>query len=393
MLPQGGGRMKSNNFKFKVRTLESLKPSPSGQTDYYDTDSKLGIRISYGGTKTFFIRYRNQKGKVARQSLGNFPFVSLADARGKLYETLSKLGKGEDPKPEKEKTTTNTVEGLFEYYLKEKKLRPSTRKTDLRRSKTRIYPEIGQLHPDDVDRDDIFRLIESIDAPVEANRTFEFIRRVWNFGAERRKVKHNPCFGLKPLHDEESRERYLSILEIKTVWTKGLAGETSTIRAIYDLALLLGMRMNEILSMEESWIDSNERSLTIPKHQSKTKTTLTLPLPKYGMKIIDNQRSLSLGSPFLFPSPTAKHRTTIDKPQIQIRKKAGLQEHWTFHDLRRTCRTHLARLGIQEHIADRIVGHTEGGPKSRKTYQRWDFWDERREALEKWSSEIDKIVG
>ena len=67
---------------------------------------------------------------------------------------------------------------------------------------------------------------------------------------------------------------------------------------------------------------------------------------------------------------------------------------WRLHDLRRTCVSGMARLGIAPHVADKILNH-QGGTISgvAAVYQRHDFLAERREALEKWGSHIRQIIG
>lgn len=52
---------------------------------------------------------------------------------------------------------------------------------------------------------------------------------------------------------------------------------------------------------------------------------------------------------------------------------------FTLHDLRRTARTHLAALGVR-----RCLGHKIGGVEG--TYDRHDYFDERREALTQWTN-------
>lgn len=63
--------------------------------------------------------------------------------------------------------------------------------------------------------------------------------------------------------------------------------------------------------------------------------------------------------------------------------KHGLA-HFTLHDLRRTARTHLAALGVRREVAERCLGHKLRGVEG--TYDRHDYFKERRAALEFWSA-------
>jgi integrase len=55
---------------------------------------------------------------------------------------------------------------------------------------------------------------------------------------------------------------------------------------------------------------------------------------------------------------------------------------FTLHDMRRTCRTTLARLGVDEETAELVIGHVPQGMG--KVYNLYDRLDERREALARW---------
>jgi integrase len=67
---------------------------------------------------------------------------------------------------------------------------------------------------------------------------------------------------------------------------------------------------------------------------------------------------------------------------------------WRLHDLRRTCVSGMARLGIAPHVADKILNHQAGTISGvAAVYQRHDFLAERREALETWGAHVSRITG
>ena len=67
---------------------------------------------------------------------------------------------------------------------------------------------------------------------------------------------------------------------------------------------------------------------------------------------------------------------------------------WRLHDLRRTCVSGMARLGIPPHIADKILNHQAGTISGvAAVYQRHEFLSERREALDRWGRHVACILG
>jgi integrase len=77
----------------------------------------------------------------------------------------------------------------------------------------------------------------------------------------------------------------------------------------------------------------------------------------------------------------------------EIDQLSGVTE-WRLHDLRRTCVSGMARLGIAPHVADKILNHQAGTIAGvAAVYQRHDFLAERREALETWGTHVSQIIG
>ncbi len=69
----------------------------------------------------------------------------------------------------------------------------------------------------------------------------------------------------------------------------------------------------------------------------------------------------------------------------------GINAAFTPHDLRRTCRTGLAEIGIDDVVAERVLGHKLVGILG--TYNVHAYDTEKRAALEKWERHIRRIVG
>ena len=72
-------------------------------------------------------------------------------------------------------------------------------------------------------------------------------------------------------------------------------------------------------------------------------------------------------------------------------KEMGIEEKFTPHDLRRTMRTRLAELGIQDIIAERVLGHKLQGMMA--VYNQYPYQVEKRNALQAWESRLKEIVG
>jgi integrase len=66
---------------------------------------------------------------------------------------------------------------------------------------------------------------------------------------------------------------------------------------------------------------------------------------------------------------------------------------WILHDLRRTATTGMAGLHVPPHVVDRILNHTSGTIRGvARVYNRFEYQDERRAALEAWGRKVEAIV-
>ena len=81
----------------------------------------------------------------------------------------------------------------------------------------------------------------------------------------------------------------------------------------------------------------------------------------------------------------------LAKAILRHREEMGFEERFTPHDLRRTLRTRLAELGIDDVIAERILGHKLQGIMA--IYNRHGYDNEKRHALEKWENKLKQIIG
>ncbi len=108
---------------FTARWVASIQAPERGQLDYFDSKPPtLGLRVSYGGKKSWFVMYRYQ-GRLRRLTLGIYPHLSLADARSKATTIRHSVAQGEDPATEKQTlrqapTVAEVIEQFMTLYSK-----------------------------------------------------------------------------------------------------------------------------------------------------------------------------------------------------------------------------------------------------------------------------------
>jgi integrase len=96
--------------------------------------------------------------------------------------------------------------------------------------------------------------------------------------------------------------------------------------------------------------------------------------------------------PFVFSVRAIKPFQEFSRAKRRLDQLSGVTR-WRLHDLRRTCVSGVARLGIAPHVADKILNHQAGTISGvAAVYQRHEFLSERRQALELWGAHVGEIL-
>jgi integrase len=358
----------------------------------------LWLIIQPSGSKSWAVRYRF-RGQPRKMTIGKVEAVPLAAARKAATAALLEVSQGRDPCSDKkaalaasqeaaELRAADSVEALAARFIAqhvETKNRPNTIRQVKQIFAVEILPRWKHLTVHDITKRHVVALIDAIaeDRPTLANRARAVIGKWYNWMIARDVVRTlSPVAGVERPAPENPRERVLTEAEISALWRAcGLLG--SDFATLVKLLLLTGQRRNEIAFMRWSEIDIEKRLWTLPSARSKNKKQHTIPLSRQVWKIIEGRKSGDL---------------VLDVKSLS-RSKAALDAlaripHWTLHDCRRTCVTQMAEIGIAPHIIEATVNHI-GGHKAgiAGVYNRAEYADEKRDALQAWANHIDTIVG
>ncbi len=97
------------------RQITLIKPPEKGRKSYGDING-LSLRVTSTNHKSWSIQYR-VNGRKMRLTLGNYPTLSLKDARQLTTEKLNSIYKGQDPQHEKNEAKVNNFAYFVELYM------------------------------------------------------------------------------------------------------------------------------------------------------------------------------------------------------------------------------------------------------------------------------------
>jgi integrase len=346
--------------------------------------------------------------------------TDLARARELGMEALNAVKAKRDPGAEalekKRAAAPMTVECLIEKYAKEhlgKKEDPKTGEVvsySLRSGheverilRKELKPYLNRQANGGLSESEAGDLIKNVAkrGTVIRNRTLANMKSLYAFAmsSDGGRVAASNLFADLKLKEVDDREIVLSELELKAVWAAaGKLGEPYT--GVIRLLILTGQRLNEIAGLRWAEVNFGKKQIELPGWRTKNGLAHIVALSPAAIEILEAAKEKKIqseeGLVFTITGGQLNGWSRLRGRLYEATEEAfgSKPQAWVIHDLRRSAATHMAEdLKIAPHIVDRILNHVTGVVKRvAKIYNRAEYLDERREALEKWARYVDGFV-
>jgi len=396
-----------------TKAIEAAKPSETRREIPDPALSGLYLVVQPSGAKSWALRYR-YAGKPKKLTLGRWPVMGLADARAAASNAIETVDHGDDPGAAKKATKAARLEAQLSERDKIKTLveqfgarhlstlkSGETVKRELNRHVVAIW---GERDIQTITKRDVIDLLDGIadsGRVVTANRVRAYLNKFLSWCVERDIIKQSPAMGVKPAAKEKSRDRVLTDQEIKWFW-QACTVEGQPWGHLGKMLLLTGQRLGEVVNMTDREITGDLWHLTADR--TKNGRAHDVALSEAARDVLGAVGRVNGRAGYVFTINGAsalqgyhKGRNHIAKRMAEIASEERGETveipHWTFHDLRRTAATGMARLGIPVRVTEAVLNHvsgTAGGIVS--VYQRHDYADEKRDALNAWARFVGDLV-
>ncbi|OSP53816.1 site-specific integrase [Pseudoruegeria sp. SK021] len=390
-------------MKLTAATVERVQPSDKRQEIPDSLCTGLYLTVQPSGKKGWQVRYRHG-GVHRRMTLGAYPVLSLAEARARARGALASATEGRDPAEEvraakapKAEDHRDKIKTLIGQYDK-RHLKGLKSGHVMRRELDRfVVAEWGDRDIQSITKRDVLDLLDGIadsGRVVTANRVRAYLSKFLNWAVERDILPMSPATGVKPAAKEVSRDRVLTDDEIRWFW-KACDAEGYAWGPLGKLLLLTGQRLNEAAQITEGELRGDLWHLSADR--TKNGRAHDVPLSEAVRGVLDAVERIEGRPGFIFTTTgktpvsgffkaRAHLAEAMERIAEQERGEAVEIPRWTFHDLRRTAATGMARLGIPVRVTEAVLNHVSGtGGGIVGVYQRHDYADEKRNALEAWS--------
>lgn len=266
------------------------------------------------------------------------------------------------------------------------KNKPNT--VDYYRKRLDTHFRFGRKRLEEISRLDIQSRISKIQTSAsEQNHAFVVIRTFLNWAVREQYLESSPIASMKPPGKRNVREHVLSDEELRAVYREALDHQFP-FGPIVALLVLTGQRRNEIGSLQWSWIDQMDRTITFPSSLTKNKITHVIPFGECVSSLFSELPKMGSN---MFPS-RSRNGTVFNgwgKSKARFDRNIEDIDHYTLHDLRRTFSTIHAKIGTPIQVTEKLLNHKSGSISGvAAIYNRHSYMDEMRSAVSAFDSFI-----
>lgn len=372
-------------------------PAPAKDIVYWDSGCPgFGVKVTPAGRKVFVVLFRTggAGSRLRKYTIGPYGRVTLHQARVSALKVFAAKLEGRDLAAEKrdarKRMVADRVEDLLEAYIAQHVSQNRT----ARMTSQMLRRELGawgarSIH--EISKRDVMDIVSAVEqrgAPVAANKILKAVRTFLRWCVGRAVLDQSPAEGIPLPTREVARDRLLSDDELTQVIiaARKIGGPYS---GIVELLALTGQRREEAARCVWEEIDLQNRIWTLPNLRTKNAKPHIVHLSDQATAVLKEVRKQGK---FVFSVTGSLPFQDFSNAKRALDAISGVTG-WRLHDLRRTCVSGMAGLGVAPHVADKILNHQSGTISGvAAVYQRHQFLAERKGALEKWGAYVSGLL-
>ena len=384
-------------IKLTKSSIDAL-PTPQADLVYWDAGCPgFGVKVTPKGRKVFLVLYRTggAGSRLRKFTIGPYGRVTLHQARVAAQRVFAAKLEGRDLAGEKREAkrriVTDRVADLLETFIAQHVSQNCSAGEISRLLRREVGKAWGTRSIHEINKRDVVEVISAIEqrgAPVAANKALKSIKTFLRWCVSRAVLDQSPAEDVPLPAREVARDRVLTDEELAKVMlaAREIGGPYG---GIIELLALTGQRREEVAQMKWDELDLAQQRWTIPKSRTKNAKQHIVHLSDQSMAVLKRAEKKQ---PLVFSALGTTPFQEFSRAKRRLDELSGVTG-WRLHDLRRTCVSGMARLGIAPHVADKILNHQAGTISGvAAVYQRHEFHSERRQALSLWGAHVGGIL-
>lgn len=385
-----------------LNDIEAKNAKPKDKAYNLTVSRGLYLNVLPSGKKFFRCRVTDENGKKVWRTLGDYPEMSLKEARARLEEIRGREAQG---LPVKEPTRqTNTFVRAAEAYVRHRETTQVSRKTIrnensiLRRF---VLPAIGEMELETITPRIIMDMLTQIMDDVSAKTALyakNITSHIFKFAAMLGMTTFDPCSILRGVIKEPPKKHHASVRDpraIGEVLRKINAIPQRQTRLAIIFLVYTFCRTGEVCFAEWADIDMRRKELRIPAERMKMRRPHIVPLSKQMISLLKTMRGLTGNRRFIFPQEIGRDNdkpmgaSTISK---SLMRNGVPKETTTPHGFRAMASTILNENGFNSDWIERQLAHIERN-RVRAAYNYADYLKDRVKMMQWYADYLDGLRG
>jgi integrase len=403
-------------LRISKSSVDAAQPSDRDRLFWDDKLAGFGLKITPRGRKVYVYRYRIARpGEAAKThpityTIGTHGSVTPDEARKLAGVLAGRVAEGGNPQVERSDRKRASVidkdlgfikraDLWLEHYEHEKGRRPSSVDQAKLVVRNHLKPGLKDRPLPLIGRADIQAVIDRIPIQQKAMRraVFAYASVFFGWAASRGDIPRNPLIEMAKPDAPKARDRTLNDGELISIWRASTTLK-KPFGPFYRLLIITGQRRNEVASLRWEDLDRELARWTIPADKAKNGQVHIVPLTQLTILELDALAGDNWPASGYVLTTTGKNPISgFSKAKklldAKIAKEGKELPDWRVHDLRRTLATGLQRLGVRFEVTEAVLNHISGAKGGvAGIYQRHDWLDEKRAALDAWATELEHLL-
>ena len=379
-------------LKLTKSAIDAL-PILSKDVVYWDANCPgFGVKVTPTGRKVFVVLYRTAGAgsRLRKYTIGTYGRVTLNQARVTAHKVFAAKLDGRDLAAEKKdsrrRMVADRVDDLLEAFITQHVSQNRSAPEISRMLRREIASAWANRSIQEITKRDVIDIVTAIEqrgAPVAANKALKTIKTFFRWCVGRAVLDRSPLPAKEVARDRVLSDDELALIIIAARQIGDPYG------AIVELLALTGQRREEVARCTWDEIDMASRMWKLSSERTKNGKPHEVYLSDQAATVLG--RGNKTGE-FVFSRSGTAPFQDFSLAKRELDQLSGVTR-WRLHDLRRTCVSGIARLGIAPHVADKILNHQNGAISGvAAVYQRHDFLAEREQALKLWGAHVARIT-
>lgn len=371
----------------------------------------LYLHIAPNGRKTWRYRYRFA-GSETTMVLGEYPEISLENARVKHTDAKRLLKAGKNPTEERRNEkiaviearqiekflTTNSFEsiGLEWYEKKAGGWTPAHAEATLTILKRNVFPAIGALSVDTITPPMVFKILKDIEsrgALEIASKTLQKMNCIFRYAVQIGRASSNPASEMRgALKDKNVQHHPMIAVSELPEFLKNLSnGDIHiTTKLAVKFTILTAARSGEVRGATWNEIDLDKKVWTIPAERMKMRIQHVVPLSEQALAILNRAKILYGNEGLVFRGIHFPQKQLSENTMLYALYRLGYHSKATMHGFRALFSTIANETGFNPDAIERQLAHREKN-SVRAAYHRAEYLSERIKIMEWWGKYLHHL--